>query len=161
MTGTMSSGGQGKATADCVEVCAVELGGARFGVPITHIVEILGSMSPQPVPRAPDFVGGLVHYRGDVLTAVSARQLLGMPALRAPHAVLVLESPAGCFGVQVDAVKEVLTVPGNAFEPNPCTLEDRHKNLFAGAYKLGDGLLVMLDPARLDPILLAGQTTVA
>ncbi len=161
MTDTMHPGGQGKGTADCVEVCAVEVGGARFGIPIAHIVEILGLMSPQPVPRSPDFVGGLVHYRGDVLTAVSARQLLGMPPLRVPHAVLVLEGPAGCFGVQVDVVKEVLMIPGSAFEPNPCTLEDRHKSLFAGAYKLGDGLLVMLDPARLDPILLAGHATAA
>ena len=50
-----------------------------FGVPITHILEIVGSARPQPVPLAPGYVGGLVHYRGDVLTTVSLRQLLGLP----------------------------------------------------------------------------------
>ena len=37
-----------------------------FGVPIRHILEIVGAARPQPVPLAPIFVGGLVHYRGAV-----------------------------------------------------------------------------------------------
>ena len=61
----------------------MRLGKALFGVPITHILEIVGGARPQPVPLAPAFVGGLVHYRGDVLTTVSLRQLLDMPPGRA------------------------------------------------------------------------------
>ena len=68
-----------KTAAAMVEMCSVRLGTALFGVPITHILEIVGSARPQPVPLAPPFVGGLVHYRGDVLTTVSLRQLLGLP----------------------------------------------------------------------------------
>jgi len=63
----------------------------------------------------------------------------------------VLESAGGCFGLQVDSVGEVLTVSGVDFEPNPSTLEQRRRTLLAGAYKLKDSLLVMLDPERLDP----------
>lgn len=138
-----------------VEICSVRLDQNLFGVPITHILEIVGSVMPQPVPLAPAFVGGMVHYRGDVLTTVSLRQLLGLPRKDGPQAILVLENPAGCFGLLVDAVGEVLTVPAADFEPNPSTLEDRRKVLFAGACKLKDSLLVLLDPERLDPIRLA------
>ena len=60
------------------EICSVRLGQALYGVPISHILEIVGQARPQPVPLAPGFVGGLVHYRGDVLTAVSLRHLLGL-----------------------------------------------------------------------------------
>ena len=60
-----------KTAAAMVEMCSVRLGTALFGVPITHILEIVGSARPQPVPLAPPFVGGLVHYRGDVLTTAS------------------------------------------------------------------------------------------
>ncbi|MGD0913658.1 MAG: chemotaxis protein CheW, partial [Terracidiphilus sp.] len=49
-----------------VELCSVRVGKTMFGVPIGHILEIVGSARPQPVPLAPDYVGGLVHYRGDV-----------------------------------------------------------------------------------------------
>jgi purine-binding chemotaxis protein CheW len=123
-------------------------------VPITHILEIVGSARPQPVPLAPSFVGGLVHYRGDVLTTVSLRQLLELPPLDRSQDILVLECKGGCFGLLVDSVGEVLTVSSSDYEPNPSTLDERRRDLFAGAYKLKDNLLVLLDPERLDPMRL-------
>jgi purine-binding chemotaxis protein CheW len=144
-----------KAPAALVEMCSVRLGQTLFGVPITHILEIVGSARPQPVPLAPAFVGGLVHYRGDVLTTVSLRQLLGMPPKDGPQDILVLESAGGIFGLLVDAVGEVLTASPADHEPNPSILDERHRALFAGAYKLKDSLLVMLDPEQLDPMRLS------
>ena len=108
-----------KAAAHLVEMCSVRLGQSLFGVPITHILEIVGSARPQPVPLAPVFVGGLFHYRGDVLTTVSLRQLLGMPPKEGAQDILVLESSGGCFGLLVDSVGEVLTVSSADHEPNP------------------------------------------
>jgi purine-binding chemotaxis protein CheW len=141
--------------ATLLEVCSVRLGKSLFGVPIRHILEIVGRARPQPVPLAPSYVGGLVHYRGDVLTTVSLRQLLDMPPLNGPQDILVLEgvleNSGGCFGLLVDSVGEVLTVSSADFEPNPSILDERRRALLAGAYKLKDSLLVMLDAERLDP----------
>ncbi len=137
------------------EICSVCLGQTWFGVPIAHILEIVGGTRPQPVPLAPAYVGGLVHYRGDVLTTVSLRHLLDLPAKEGPQDILVLESANGCFGLLVDSVGEVLTVSSSDHEPNPSILDVRRKTLFAGAYKLKDKLLVMLDPAWLDPLRLS------
>jgi len=144
-----------KAAATQVEMCSVRLAQTLFGVPITHILEIVGGARPQPVPLAPGYVGGLVHYRGDVLTTVSLRHLLGMPAKEGAQDILVLESAGGCFGLLVDSVGEVLTVSSADHEPNPSILDERRRALFAGAYKLKDSLLVMLDPERLDPMRLS------
>jgi purine-binding chemotaxis protein CheW len=55
----------------------------------------------------------------------------------------------------VDSVGEVLTVSTDDYEPNPSILDERRKGLFAGAYKLKDGLLIKLDPERLDPMHLS------
>ena len=138
-------------TAALVEVCTVRVAQTLFGVPIAHIVEIVGGARPQPVPLAPPFVGGLVHYRGDVLTTVSLRRTLGLPAREGAQDILVLENAGGCFGLLVDSVGEVLQVSSADHEPNPSILDERRRALFAGAYKLKDKLLVMLDPERLDP----------
>jgi len=146
-----------KAAATLMEMCSVRVGQGLFGVPIKHILEIVGSARPQPVPLAPSFVGGLIHYRGDVLTTVSLRHLLGLPPRDGPQDILVLESPGGCFGLLVDSVGEVLAVSSADHEPNPSILDERRRALFAGAYKLKDGLLVRLDPERLDPMRLGGS----
>jgi purine-binding chemotaxis protein CheW len=96
-----------------------------------------------------------VHYRGDVLTTVSLRQLLGLPPREGRQDLLVLESADGIFGLLVDAVGEVLTASPADHEPNPSILDERRRALFAGAYKLKDSLLVMLDPEQLDPMRLS------
>jgi len=140
---------------DGIEMCSVRVGETLFGVPIMRILEILGAPATRPVPLTPPYIGGLVHYRGEILTAVSLRSLLGLPDHSRPPDMLVFEGRAGYFGLLVDAVGEVLTVWPQEFEANPSTLDDRKKALFAGAYKLGKGLLVMLDPGRFDPMQLS------
>lgn len=144
-------------SAKMIEMCSVRVGSTLFGVPITHILEIVGNTRPHPVPLAPDFVGGLVHYRGDVLTTVSLRQLLDLPAMTDRQDIMVLENGGGCFGLLVDSVGEVLTISESDREPNPSILEPRRRELFAGACKLPQGLLVMLDPELLDPMRLGAS----
>jgi len=137
------------------EVCSVQVGDTLYGIPIAHVLEILGKPATQPVPLAPYFVGGLVHYRGEVLTAVSLRRLLGMEPAKAPEDVLVFETAEGLFGLFVDSVGEVLHVSSAEHEPNPATLESRRQALYTGAWKLKDRLLVGLEPERLEPMHLA------
>jgi len=139
------------------EVCSIRIGDTLFGVPIRHIYEIVGSIRPQPVPLAPGFVGGLVHYRGDVLTTVSLRHLLGLPAKEGAQDCLVMDGVGGSFGLLVDSVGEVLTVSQADHEPNPSILDERRRALLAGAYKLKGNLLVMLDPERLDPLRIGAE----
>ena len=89
-----------------------------------------------------------------MLTTVSLRQLLGLPRREGTQDILVLENPSGCFGLQVDSVGEVLIVSEADHEPNPSVLDERRRELFAGAYKLKDSLLIVLDPEYLDPLRL-------
>jgi two-component system, chemotaxis family, sensor kinase CheA len=145
----------GPAQLEAKEVCSVRVGDTLFGVPITHLLEILDKPATQPVPLAPHFIGGLVHYRGEVLTSISIRKLLGMGPAQDPEHVLVLESPYGPFGLFVDEVGEIFQVTDADHEPNPSTLETKRQAIFAGEWKLTDRLLVSLEPERLDPIRLA------
>lgn len=140
---------------DGIEMCSVRVGDTLFGMPITRILEILDKPATRPVPLAPAHIGGLVHYRGEILTAVSLRSLLGLPNHSQPPDMLVFEGGDGYFGLLVDAVGEVLTVSPQEFEPSPSILDDRKRALFAGTYKLSGSLLVMLDPDRFDPVLLS------
>lgn len=81
-----------------IEMCSVRAEETIFALPIMRILEILGAPAIQPVPLAPAYIGGIVHYCGEVLTAVCLRSLLGMPPYDGAPGVLVFEGPADTSG---------------------------------------------------------------
>jgi purine-binding chemotaxis protein CheW len=138
---------------DAVSLCSLYAGEETFGIDTKKIREVLGERTLQSVPMSPVFIAGVVPYRGEVLTTVNLRALLGMEARSGNCCVLVMEDDEGAerFGLVVDAVGGVVTVSRRALEANPCTLEARAKWLFDGAYKMESVLMVRLDPQRLCP----------
>lgn len=142
---------------DNISLCSMFAGDESFGIDTGKIREVLGRRDLDRVPMAPAFVAGVVPYRGEVLTTVRFRALLGMPENAEAGCVLVLEDDEGeeRFGLLVDAVGGVVTVSRKMLEANPCTLEAKCKWLFDGAYKMPSGLMVQLDPQKLRPSRLA------
>jgi purine-binding chemotaxis protein CheW len=142
---------------DAVSLCSLYAGGETFGIDTRKIREVLGERDLQRVPMSPTFVAGVVPYRGEVLTAVNLRALLGVETQSEQCCVLVMEDDEAAerVGLVVDSVGGVVTVSRQTLEPNPCTLEARAKWLFDGAYKMESGLMVRLDPQRLSPSRLA------
>ena len=149
---TAASANEGKTG---LAMCSFRVAERLYGVNITRVREILGPTQPWPVPLAPAFVGGLVHYRGEVLTTVSLRVLFGLPRLEEDSSVLVVDSAGGCYGLLVDRVVEVVEVDQACFEESPANLEEGRRSLLCGVYKLEKGLLIEMDPAMLDPLRLA------
>ena len=62
-----------------------------FGIDTSKIREVLGERDLQRVPMSPAFIAGVVPYRGEVLTTVNLRALLGMELQRGRCCVLVME----------------------------------------------------------------------
>jgi purine-binding chemotaxis protein CheW len=142
---------------DTVSICSLRVAAALFGIDTRQIREVLGSTRPQRVPLAPKYIAGVVPYRGEVLTTVCFRALLGLESMTAAGCVLVLDSDNADerFGLMVDGVAGVVTMASSELEPNPSALDARCMALFDGAYKMPSGLMVRLDPQRLQPSRLA------
>jgi purine-binding chemotaxis protein CheW len=145
------------APAEMVLMCSLRTGRGLFGIETTKIREVLGATSAQPVPLAPGYIDGVVPYRGEVLTAVSFRALLGLEKSLSSGCILVLddEQDEQPFGLVVDAVGGVVGVARNYLEPNPSTLDARSMALFGGTYRTDAGLMVHLEPQLLRPSRLA------
>jgi purine-binding chemotaxis protein CheW len=142
---------------EVVSLCSFYAGSGVFGIDTRKICEVLGERDLHCVPMAPAFVAGIVPYRGDVLTTVNFRALLGLGERAGRSCVLVLEDDEAGerFGLVVDGVGGVVMLNRDMLEANPCTLEPRERWLFDGAYKMRTGLMVQLDPLRLRPSRLA------
>jgi purine-binding chemotaxis protein CheW len=144
-------------TAGMVSMCSLRAGSGLFGIDTGQIREVLGAIVPQPVPLAPEYIAGIVPYRGDVLTTVSLRTLLGLERIAKSSCMLVLdeEGAADRFGLIVDCVEGVTMMTRDSLTPNPTTLDARCVAVFDGAYSLESGLMVRLNPQRLRPSRLA------
>ena len=156
----MTSAAESRADAGgTVSICSLRVGTGLFGIDTRQIREVLGTTAPQRVPLAPEYIAGVVSYRGEVLTTVSFRALLGLECRAGSNCILVFDGEQNeeRFGLIVDGVSGVIAVEPSALEANPSGLDARSMEMFDGAYKLPSGLLIHLDPRRLRPSRLAGS----
>lgn len=140
-----------------LSMCSLMSGGRLFGIDTRTIREVLGSAQMNRVPLAPVYVGGVIAYRGEVVTAVSLRALLGQPGTETHGCVLVLDGDESeeRFGLIVDSVGGVVMVDQATKSMNPSTLDVASRALFSGAFRTAEGLMVQLDPERLRPTRIA------
>jgi len=149
---------QGDDAQELLSLCSLMSGGRLFGIDTRMIREVLGKARLNRVPLAPAYIGGVMAYRGEVVTAVSLRALLGCPA-EETSCVLVLDGDQNeeRFGLLVDRVGGVVMVERATMAANPSTLDDASRALFLGAFRTEEGLLVQLDPEGLQPSRLAAS----
>ncbi len=143
-------------------VCTIHLGGELFAVRLTDLVEVLTAAQLHPCPLSPAYIAGLMHYRGDVLTMIHLRALLGLPASAAEESrsiTLVMTGAHGLFAMQADGVGEVRSLEATSLEPVPALVDRERHSFLQGVYKMEDGLLPLLDVRRLEPVALRAWAT--
>lgn len=103
------------AASDDLHLVVMTIEGEEYGVPIRRVREILRMQPVGRVPGSPDHVRGVINVRGQVMAVVEARTLLGLGALEPTPAsrILVVEVGDRVTGLLVDAVSQVLRIPGD------------------------------------------------
>jgi purine-binding chemotaxis protein CheW len=132
-------------------MCSFHVGAGLFGMDTRQICEVLGMVTTQSVPLTPQYIDGVMAYRGEVLTTVSLRTLLGLERRAEACCVLVLddEESEERFGLVVDDVGGVLMTARKDYKPNPSTLDERSMGLFDGTCRTEAGLMVRWNQKRL------------
>lgn len=146
--------GASQAEGGSISLCSFLCGDQEFGIDTKKIREVIRVTTVQRVPLTPSYIGGVVPYRGEMLTTVSFTALLDQVRPKAEGWVLVLDGREGeeLFGLLVaEGVGGVVTADLRTLVPNPSTLDEESKALFSGAFRMSDRLLVNLDPDRLRP----------
>ena len=96
------------------KISTFRVDGELFGVDALQVQEVSRYLELTPVPLAPDAVGGVMNLRGEVVTALDLRRLLGRPdrpATEKPMNV-VLRGEGGSVSLLVDGIESVEDVEG-------------------------------------------------
>lgn len=130
----------------------LDVAGTPCALPRAAVGEILPLPDLFRPPASGAWLAGFLNLGGAAVPVVDLAQILGLrgetpePALHA-HVVLGRGRDFGDLAYLVDRVADLVTVPAEAFRP-----VDPARSLngcVAGAIARGDGLVHVLDPARL------------
>jgi purine-binding chemotaxis protein CheW len=119
-----------------VQLCTFRIGEEDYAVDIMRVREIVHPQPVTPVPRAPEFVDGVIRLHGEVISIVDARRRFGLPP-RVPSKktrFLILNVAGRRLGLVVDEVCEVLRVPLSELRPAPALVGQVGPRFFLGVH---------------------------
>jgi purine-binding chemotaxis protein CheW len=92
------------------QIVAFRVGEEVFGLEIGNVREVIEYREVTPVPRAPEFVAGIISLRGAILPVVDLRKRIGVePTEPGPETViLVLEVDGRRVGLVADRILDIL-----------------------------------------------------
>jgi purine-binding chemotaxis protein CheW len=142
-------GGQNRAAEQAY--LTMTLDGQLCGVPVLRVRDVLAKQTIARIPLAPSEVAGNLNLRGRIVTAIDLRRVLQLAPREAGAAQMsiVAEQGTELYALQVDQVREVLTLKDSAMEPNPPTLPALWAEHSQGVFRLDKQLLVILNVERL------------
>ncbi|AGW14953.1 chemotaxis protein CheW [Megalodesulfovibrio gigas] len=139
----------------------------EFAIDIMQVQEIIRVTEITTVPKAPDFIKGVMSLRNRLLPIMDLRTRFGLEADETASAVggsaavdddeidarriVVLDLDGVLTGIQVDSVSEVMRLPKSSIELPPAIINSEDASRLKGVGKLnkGERLLMLLDAARL------------
>lgn len=137
-------------TGDDVQLVTFKVGGQDFAFNIFQVERILRYEAPAPLPKAPDFLEGVLRYAGAAVPLIDLRKRLGAPApLREETRTVILEWEGAKIGVVVDAVTEVLHVAANEVTAPPNIVKGLAAEYIAGIVVREGRTVIVLNTARL------------
>lgn len=132
---------------ELIQLVTFSIGEEEFGVNILQVQEIIRTMEITNVPRAPEFVEGVINLRGKVIPIVDMRSRFGLESKEHDKytRIIVIEIDMIIVGFVVDSVSEVLRLPANSVQPPPPVVAGMDSEYIDGVGKLEDRLLILLD----------------
>lgn len=128
-----------------------QLGGESFALDILGIKEVIQYLPCTTVPMMPRFMHGVINLRGRVVPVIDLRARFGDGVSTVGHktCIVVLEVGDGesqqDIGVIVDAVQQVLEIPGREIEPPPSFGARIRPEFIHGMGKVRDRFVIILD----------------
>lgn len=121
--------------------------GADYCVPIMLVREINGWMPVTRLPSMPPHLRGVINLRGSIVPIfdLRARFTGQLTEVGRTHVVIILQQAERSFGLLVDGVSEILSVPPEAIRPSPAGDTVSASGHIAGLVMIGAQITTLLN----------------
>lgn len=132
------------------QVVVFALAGELYGLDISRVQGIIKMPEVTRVPRAAEFVEGVINLRGEIVPIIDLRKRFGLGELQIGVDTRIINVEMGdhLVGLIVDAVEEVLNIPSGVIEPPPDLVTTMDSAYLRGIAKLEERLVILLDLDR-------------
>lgn len=104
-----------------MQFIAFRIGKEEYGVDIMSVREIKGWAPATRLPNSPHYVRGVINLRGLMVPIYDLRARFGggETEITRTHVIIILKVGERVFGVLVDGVSDILTIPEDQIKPAP------------------------------------------
>ncbi|HHX27971.1 MAG: chemotaxis protein CheW [Bacillota bacterium] len=133
------------------QIVAFSLGSETYGVDIASVREIIPVPKIVSVPRAPDYVEGIINLRGRVIPVLDLRKHFGFERKKGDpnQRIVLVEAGQESVGVIVDAVSSVLRISDEQVEPAATVIVGAEIEYIQGIAKVDEDLVVLIDLTKI------------
>lgn len=127
------------------------LAGEMFGVGILNVKEIIEFGNLTEIPMMPPFIRGVINLRGAVVPVIDLAARFGGKTTEVGRrtCIVIVEVPdeetRHDIGIIVDAVSEVLEIPGSEIEPPPSFGARIRADFIFGMGKVAGKFVILLE----------------
>lgn len=132
------------------QLVAFKVGREEFGVDVKKVEGVISLVDVTRMPRAPEFVEGIINLRGQIIAVVDLASRLGIQAGERTSStkIVVVEARDVKVGLVVDT-PEVINISMEDVEASPTLAAgDIESSFIRGVVKLDERLLILLDVDR-------------
>lgn len=134
------------------------MGADEYGIDILAVQEIHGWIEPRPIPNTPDYICGVIDWRGTVVPIVDLRVRFGYEEATYNKTTVVIilkanfsevEQNSVIIGMVVDAVSDVHDVNAEDLRAAPSFGSKVDTRYIKGLANLEENMIVLLDLGKL------------
>jgi purine-binding chemotaxis protein CheW len=125
-----------------------KLGKEEFGIDIMNVKEIIPYQESIHVPNTPNFIEGIINYRGNVIPIVNLKERfkLGIGETTKDTRIIVINLDEKEIGFIVDEASQTLRLEEEQIDPTPDIISGVDRRYIIGVGKIDeDRLLILID----------------
>ncbi|MCO6043801.1 chemotaxis protein CheW [Aeoliella sp. ICT_H6.2] len=123
------------------------VGDMLLGLEIDQVQEINRCLDVTTVPHAPNWVRGVINLRGDVVTVIDLRTVLGLErgTVTKDSRNLIVNLSGELVGLCVDRIADIITVAKDDVIPPPSNISVVDQKFFSGVATIEQDIVAVLN----------------
>jgi len=131
---------------------AFELNEELFAIEVDKTLEVLENRIVTKVPNTPDFISGVINFRGDILPIVDTKAKFRLNSSTEAKVIIVLDihhnGKNQLIGISADSVKGVVNILLKDIQKTPEMKSEVKQEFITGVYRKDDRFYLLLDAEK-------------